>query len=108
MFVCARKRVGRRAGGGRGEAGRTEVVHVGRAHQPLRVRERKGKRCSNLEASQTSAADYYENSLFSIAIYIQKNSPSADVSMNLSGKLTNILLAVILAAQGRTRRSVDR
>lgn len=70
--VCVRAQAcGTQCRGRQGEAGRAEVVHVGRAHQPLRVRERKGKRCSNLEASQTSAADY-EKSLFSIAIYIQK------------------------------------
>lgn len=32
--------------GGRGDAGRSELVRVGTAHQPLHVRERKGKCCA--------------------------------------------------------------
>lgn len=43
-----------------------------------------------------------------IILYLQEASLSADVSMDFSGKLTTVVLLVLLAAQGKTRRAVDR
>lgn len=79
--------------------------------QPLHAPESKGTFSSNFKASNGSVVgyrqycDHHHNRLSAEAF------PSADVSMNFSGKLPNVLLLVLLAAQGKhsdPQRAVDR
>ena len=71
-----------------------------------KLRSAEEKCCSNLKAPQTAVfLGLTDNTLiFSSIFYPQKASRGADASMNFSGKLPNVLLLVLLAAQGKTDR----
>lgn len=90
--------------GGRGKAGRAEVIHVGRAHRESNLstfRSAKGTHFSYFKASNDSVVghrQYCERQWINLS---SEAFPSADVSMNFSGKLPNVLLLVLLAAQGK-------
>lgn len=99
-------------GRGEGEVGPAEEVgHTGRAHRESKL--------STLESEKGNVAWIVrlprrrwwvtdKTSVISIVFYPQKASSSAGVSMNFSGKLTLVLLLVLLAAQGKTQRAVSR
>lgn len=85
---------------GGGEAGRGEVVHVGAAHHPLRVKERKSW---IFRLHRPLQVNRDRNPPSETRFHPIKASPGSDVSMNFFGKLPVFLLLVLLAAQGKKR-----
>lgn len=87
-----------------GKAGRAEVIHVGRAHRESNLstfRSAKGTKFSNFKASNESVVGHRQYCDRQWINLLAEAFPSADVSMNFSGKLPNVLLLVLLAAQGK-------
>lgn len=79
--------------------------------QPLHAPERKGTIFSNFKAPNGSVVGYRQYCDHQHNRLSAEAFPSADVSMNFSGKLPNVLLLVLLAAQGKhsdPQRAVDR
>lgn len=95
-------------GNGRGEAGRAEVVHVGRAHHESNLTTRAGAQ-EHVPVILRLHCRVHRVTTWTLAIttvfYSQEASTNADVSMNFSGKLASVALLVLLAAQGKTLRA---